>query len=367
MLTRAPDEILAAAGPLVLSRAWPRDRDHLVCEYADAGAGAVAAQWFADPRRLRAVAERIDGDVEVVAAAGVLLQRGGADRRLPALRSLVGAPGAVLVAHRPERRAVVRRSGTYTKVVRPERAAAVRERLARVAACAAGVFRTPALRAWDEQRGLVVCDALAGCSLHALGASPEAAAGWERAGRALARLHDGPLDGLPAHTAGAEAALVRARLADAAAFGVLPPVDPARALAPLVGAAGAPLGLLHRDLHDKQLLHEPGEPIGLLDVDTLAVGERALDLANLLVHLELRVRQGRLPADFARTAAARFVQAYSPDPATCARIGPYATAARLRLAAVYAFRPRWRTLARGLLAGSASTTDVSTWRAGIVQ
>ncbi|WP_396134697.1 phosphotransferase [Cellulomonas sp. ATA003] len=49
---------------------------------------------------------------------------------------------------------------------------------------------------------------------------------------------------------------------------------------------------VHRDLHDKQLLVDGSGGIGLLDFDLAAAGEAALDLANLLVHLELRVHQG---------------------------------------------------------------------------
>ena len=104
--------------------------------------------------------------------------------------------------------------------------------------------------------------------------------------------------------------------------------------------------MLHRDLHDKQVV--VGAHIGLLDLDTLAVGERALDLANALAHLELRVDQGLMTAAAARVARRAFLEGADPDPETRERIPAHLGVARLRLAGVYAFRPRWRALARAL-------------------
>lgn len=355
MIDCAPDLLRCAGIDTVLSlrRAWPRDRGHLLCEYAAVGGETVAAQWFADPRRLRTVAGKTSGDTEIIEGCGVLLQRGGADRRLPALRPLL-AHGAALIVHRPERRAVVRHTvdgrTIYVKVTREGRAGELVERAALVATHASGAFRTPTLRSCDDPRGIVAVEELAGRSLFTLGASSESIEGWERAGRALGRLHDGPVTGLTTHRAADEAALTQRWLAHAAAFGLLPAVDTTRALAPLRDGRAAPAGLLHRDLHDKQLLHQPGSPIGLLDVDTLAVGERALDIANLLVHIELRTRQQRLGAADARRAREVLLDAYRPDERTRRRLDAYAAASRLRLAAVYAFRPRWRALARDLLA-----------------
>ena len=113
---------------LRLRRAWPRGPGHLLLEYRD-GDSSVAGQWFADSDRLRAVAEqtaRVSPEgVRSCAGAGVLLQRRGADRRLPALTDALADGAATLVVHRPERRAVVRRTRssatTYVKMVRPGR------------------------------------------------------------------------------------------------------------------------------------------------------------------------------------------------------------------------------------------------------
>ena len=121
-------------------------------------------------------------------------------------------------------------------------------------------------------------------------------------------------------------------------------------------------GLLHRDLHDKQVLiadgaHRPG----LLDLDTAAWGEPALDVANLLAHLDLRVRQDLLTPWRAGAAREAFVGALAHDRQTRDRVEAYLVAARLRLSAVYALRPRWQAMARGLFddvlaAGSGART-----------
>ncbi len=107
--------------------------------------------------------------------------------------------------------------------------------------------------------------------------------------------------------------------------------------------------LIHRDLHDKQILVDDDGVVGLLDLDTLAIGDPALDVANLLAHLELRVLQGQGSLDGARVAADAFLEGYRPAPELMERVVTYVATSRLRLACVYAFRPRWADLAGRLL------------------
>jgi aminoglycoside phosphotransferase (APT) family kinase protein len=90
---------------------------------------------------------------------------------------------------------------------------------------------------------------------------------------------------------------------------------------------------------------------GLLDFDTLAVGEAALDVANALVHFELRALQRLCLPEQARAATLEFLDAYGPGPEVRRRLDAYADATRLRLACVYAFRPLSSTLP-ALLLGS---------------
>jgi aminoglycoside phosphotransferase (APT) family kinase protein len=99
------------------------------------------------------------------------------------------------------------------------------------------------------------------------------------------------------------------------------------------------LALIHRDFHDGQVVVDDTGEAGLLDLDTLTLGEPALDLANILVHLELGVLLGSWSDSVARMFANGLLDGYAPSEDTMRRITPYAAAARLRLVCVYAFRP----------------------------
>lgn len=88
----------------------------------------------------------------------------------------------------------------------------------------------------------------------------------------------------------------------------------------------------------------------MLDIDTLCVGEAALDLANVLVHLHLRGLQGLVPAAAAAQAAAALLDGYRPPAPVVARLDAYADAARPRLACVYGFRPAAAGCSEALLA-----------------
>ncbi|MBA3955439.1 MAG: hypothetical protein H0X58_02080 [Acidimicrobiia bacterium] len=350
---------------LHLRRAWPRQPGHLLLEYADGGA-SVAGQWFADRGRLRTVAEQTaavapDG-VSCDAEAGVMLQRRGVDRRLPALAGIVADEEAALVVHRPERRAVVRRTRpgatTYLKVVRPGRALPATLELPGL--------RVPAVLASEPARGTVEYAELAGRTLHDLLGDAGLTAdvditlsrAFHGAGRAVRALHSAPPPpGLGDHGPDDEIAVTTRWVDHALAHGVLDGSDRAEAVdavAVLVREVGALVppftpALVHRDLHDKQILVAEEDDAGLLDLDTLAVGDQALDVANLLVHLELRALQGHCPADVAGAAGDAFLTGYGPDRALQERLGAYAATTRLRLACVYAFRPRWHHLAAELL------------------
>jgi aminoglycoside phosphotransferase (APT) family kinase protein len=322
---------------LQLRRAWPRDENHLLLE-AGRDASTVAGQWFASGQRAAEVARKTPGAEQL---GRVVLQPGGADRRLTGLRSLLDREAAELVAHRPERRAVVRlpsgpTSLTYAKVVRPTVLAAVAQT---THAAAALPVRTPAVLEVDEEVSAVVTAALPGRTLHDLLATPAAAAACRAAGRALAQLHRAPVpSGLPRHEDADERAVVRrwqqlAQLHGLAAAFALPEPD--------VGAATADqdeeLTLIHRDFHDKQVVVADDGEVGVLDFDLMALGSPLVDLANFLVHLELRVLQG-LVADAAplRTAV---LQGYGASDAQVSALPRYERVTWERLAAVYAFRP----------------------------
>lgn len=347
----------ASEAGLTLLRASPRGDGRLLVALGSPGddrSTEWAGQWFTDPGRATSVADRTragsrEGSVELL-DPHLLVQREGADRRLPELHRLVGRTGS-LVAHRPERRGVVRHhdGSRFTKVVPASRVAALAGAL-RTAATWDGV-RVPAVLDSDDVRGTVTLATLPGQTLHerlrAVGQDDAATLHDDAAavGAALARLHAVPpprgADRPPRHDVEAELRVTADWLVLAAEHAGLD-LDrsgllrgartQARALVP------TPPVVLHRDLHDKQLLLDRGE-VGVLDLDLISLGEAALDLANLLVHLELRAHQGLLPPSAVRPLADAVLEGYAPDDRTRAALPLHARLTRLRLAGVYAFRP----------------------------
>jgi hypothetical protein len=224
-----------AAGPARLARAWPRRDGSLAVELRDAHGAVLAGQWRADPDDVRGIARQTTaagpGGCAVVATAGgrwfVLQVR--ADRRLAGLGAALQRPGAALVGHRAEQRAVVRVHGAHVKVTRPQRTAA--------------------------------------------------------AGRAAAALHAAAVPaGTPVHGAAQETGVLERWPA------LLTPHAPALAGRVAARAAPVPRALLnapatapvplHRDLHDGQILVDANGDVALLDLDTLAAGEAALDVGQ---------------------------------------------------------------------------------------
>ncbi len=111
-----------------------------------------------------------------------------------------------------------------------------------------------------------------------------------------------------------------------------------------------PLVWSHSDLHDKQIYAVDSEArLGLLDFDEAARAEAAADPANLAVHLQLRLHQGRLSANRYRIALREVLAAAAELQVTPARFDAYATATRLRLGCLYSFRPPWGALAEDFL------------------
>lgn len=357
---------------LRLRRGWPRGTGHLLLQYVevdDSGRtlATVAGQWFADGDQFETVARQTAAAfpalVTTINDRGLMLQRGGADRRLRALTGILGHPESTLLVHRPERRAVVRRSGpaatTYLKVVRPDGRS---PELGAMPLEGLGGARTPVAIASDASTGTVECSALPGRALHELlgdaGVSQaETSAAFRATGAAVRGLHESPPPaGARHHDAASEAEVTDRWTKNSLAHGVLSPAEAAAARSALAdvhgrlaGLTAAASSLIHRDLHDKQILVDDHTGVGLLDLDTLAIGDPALDVANLFAHLQLRVLQGHATLDAAHVAADAFLEGYHPAPPLMERMVAYAAASRLRLACVYAFRPRWRGLAGQLL------------------
>lgn len=350
------------AGPtLRLRRAWPRSTDHVLLEYTggDTARHLRVGQWLADTHRLHGIAEATKatagaGSVTVLPMHGVMLHRHGVDRRLTGVPPLLADPAATLVVHRPERRAVLRldpSSGVRTerqwaKVVRPERLASLLSRSQRLGPLGSAVPRLVEVR---HDRGVTVWSDLPGTSLADMLGRPSLTATMAQVGVLIRRLHDivEPAPSEQVHTAGSERVhldgwMSRLRAFDPATYGSTRALymQTVALLRPGEGTGGR-LVTVHRDLHDGQLIVDHPD-IGLLDPDTLSVGEPELDLGNLYAHLRFAACAGRCDGTTADDAFAALLDAYGAERVDRERLHAYTAAALVRLIGVHAFRPPTR-------------------------
>ncbi|MHC5005292.1 MAG: phosphotransferase, partial [Planctomycetota bacterium] len=325
----------------------------------------VAGQWMSDRERLGEIAEQTRARAGAVAPAvldgaggAVLLQPGGADRALEALPQLVERDGAQLVAHRPELRAVVRLEGSprtfYAKVVRRSRLRRMLMTAWHLEDLAPRAFRIPDAIKADLRRGVITFAEMPGRALHERLAEADVDAMLRDTGAALRSLHDGqPPRHAPTHDAAAEVRVLRSWVEGVRELtdldGAALAATAARVERLLLDDAPAPTATVHRDFHDKQILIRTKGRVGLLDFDQLASGEPELDVANMLAHLELRHLQDRCTAAGTDAAGAGFLEGYGSADLAGRRLRAYFEATRLRLACVYACRPRWRAVARAIL------------------
>ena len=352
---------------LKLRRAQPRQAGWVSMELDTHDGEVCAGQWNDDTaevaRLMSIVRARFGADqVDVRSRGRLLVLYSGADRRLPTLSRLLRRPDAVLVAHRPERRAVVR-LGTeqYAKVVRPGRTAEVVTPLRLVRP--EGV-RVPEVTSVDDDRGVVTVTTVPGRTLLEVASDPCTDEGHlvgdvVEVGAAVRRLHaHTSVLSRGSHDGAAEVAAARRWLAAASDHGLLDPP----AWEPLLERAASTLpsppprsALLHRDLHDKQVVLAPRERVGLLDLDLASRGDPAIDVANLLTHLDLRARQGACDQGRALHCSTALLEGYAPDEALLRRLPSYVGLTRLRLAGVYSFRPTRPGLVGELLEAAAGT------------
>ena len=348
------DDVLADLGAagVALRRAWPRSGEHLLLDLDDLECRddlghcvdqRVAGQWFAD---LEVAKEAASGTEGACRRGRVVLQPGGADRRLTGLSTLVRRPDSRLIAHRPERRAVVALDGgaRFAKLVPRRRLGGLRHAALRADRLP---IRTPHVLP-DHAERMLVTAALPGTPLSELLRGPRAEEALRAVGAALARLHRCPAPaGATVHGPQDEVAVTTrwedwARTYQLPVRAPEPRVPEPRASEPPTPAAPS-LRVIHRDLHDGQLLLTSGpegrlqaDGVGLLDFDLVAAGDPALDLANLIEHLLLRERQ-RVLAD-AESAVKALLDGYCPDEDVLGRVIPYRSLTARRLGALYCFR-----------------------------
>ena len=346
-----PDAVTIDGQDWTVRRAWP------------AGDGRIAWEAMLPDYGIR---------VGYIDDHGVKVLDADRDPKLPGLAGVL-AEGGRLVSHRPGKRAVVRLpDGSFAKCVRDGKASGVLAGQRRAAGFLPGFALPQVLR---SDSSTVVLGVVPGVELHepaGLGA------GWSRAWTesldawAQAGSHQSPmvrLPSMPIHDAAAEvevlqtwrerarpvlesaeSARTQSQVQTQSLFQTQPLLSEVDELIAEVtaelddGAASArerSIGLIHRDLHDKQIMWDPIAGPGLLDVDTACLGERALDLGNLRAHARWRTEQGLwTPAEAAAVIneIARVASVAGIEPG---RVSVFERATLIRLACVYAFRPRW--------------------------
>lgn len=382
MITRVPEELNDRSGHrMTVHRAWPRDGGRLIFEASETAGGRIRA-----------------GSID--ATGGVRIAPYGED---PVLTGLTSATySGKLLVHRYKRRAVIRHGALFTKLLPPGKSAkvAASHRLVSALAARTGLV-VPDVVA--QESGGVTISAVPGISLHELGSAVQTLpdrrsqsqedwlsawtlfslrwplfaasardSGLSNGGRSTheslltdgaGSAHEGlsaPGPGLAEYSARDECATLALWVTRATAFGVLPGSADrlqrmaAQAAAQLLAREDERRVLSHRDLHDKQLIYNAEmRSIGLIDCDTLALAEPALDLANLLAHIGFRQAQGVFtPAAAAVAAKAVRATADAMD-VPQSRLDAYAASTRLRLACIYAFRPPYRRIAGEWLAEQA--------------
>ncbi|MCI2956218.1 hypothetical protein MN032_00830 [Agromyces atrinae] len=301
----------------------------------------------------------------------VEIETGLHDRRLPSLADW--ATRGEIVSWRRGRRAVVRVGDEYVKIVRPAAASSVVAAHVSAETFRRGFAVPEVIGSGDEQeQGVVRLSRLPGRTLCELGADTRLddavverawnawAEGWERVLGSGAGTVAGSGSGAGSapgrrHTGADECAVLQRWVGDAAGFArdgddLRRRAD--RLTEQLGDDSGATFVASHRDLHDKQVLVADDGRVGLLDLDTATEAEPALDLGNLRAHVAWRGVQNRLSAAravIARGAIDRVARSAGID---AERLDVYEAATRMRLGAVYVFRPAWRDAALTWLDGA---------------
>lgn len=263
-----------------------------------------------------------------------------------------GEPGLELVSWRPGRRLVLRRSHDAGdrlvkgfRSARWEVAAAAVERVGSALEAGEG-FLVPRIVEKNADLAAYEADWI---PLERLTVAATSSDAFGRVGRALRDLQARvPTNGLETHGRVEELAVLdRAARRARAALGELPAGWKAARLRveAVLPPDGEPVAV-HRDLHDGQILAGEGR-VALIDLDGLAAGPPLLDVANLTAHLELRALQGQEGADgHAAEVCGRALLAAveARDGEELSVLRSYQATTFLRLALLYALRPRWAPL-----------------------
>lgn len=186
-------------------------------------------------------------------------------------------------AYRAGRRAVIEASGKsqriFLKVVRPAATAALQE----THASFADQVPVPHTFGWSGELGIVALQAMAGRTLRAAltTRSSRVPSGADLV--ALLDLFPAPDESATSVAGPHRRAPDHARLLNAVAPDLAPRIE--AIVGRLASVPDEPRTAVHGDFHSSQILIEGKDVVGLVDVDTAGVGERANDLAGVLGHL----------------------------------------------------------------------------------
>lgn len=271
-----------------------------------------------------------------------------------------------LLGYRPERRAVFRvralhADGSSSRAVWKFYRRGQAERVAGVAAALRPALHDSGFLTWPEaispEDGAIAYALRDGETLHRL-----TEAGWASesdyaaAGELLRRLHSadtGAVRGaLPVFTGEDEVAIVERwrramKKGGLEASGVLG--KGVARLGELLPDCPRPSCPVHRDFYQKQLLVHPWtREMALIDIDTIAMGPPEVDLANMLVHIDLAVVSGQIREEEGSNFGQAFLCGYGLMSGAGRGLGFFEYSTALRLLALAETGPEAATLGPGL-------------------
>lgn len=287
----------------------------------------------------------------------------GQDAKIPLVKNLKDrgfASAHTIISYRPGRRIVLDCTGGtqagIIKAYKKRKTALAAEKYKLVqAACASGGFDIPDLIQTNTNDEYLLIEKRVGC---APVIDTDAVETWSQIGACLRRFQQSGIgDDLQAFNHLEELEVLNER---ARRLLLCTPALPngwlegrQRLQEATMYLPSAKTGLAHRDLHDRQFIVSD-ETISLLDFDLVCLADVALDAANLLVHMKLRILQaGHDDEETAlRACSDAFISGLDrqDEPGFVSRLYFYQGSTYYRLALLYAIRPRWAHLTDRLIA-----------------
>lgn len=271
------------------------------------------------------------------------------DGVLSALKTFEGK--GQIVAWRPGQRAVVRLEESPPRFVKLGKPKKIRHAVDLLRALEGPepnpAVRLPRVLQDSAEQGWMILDNVPGRSLHERLRLGEAIP-WRTLARGLRAFHCHPareaIEISPPEDLDVWRSRVRSAFPDLSAT-----VDAAFARVPV--AAPGQDALIHRDLHDKNVMLGDDHDCGLIDIEGARRGAVERDLGNLLAHFELRRFQWRLAPSKPSAWGDHLLDAYEDVGGTVDHdaVKREKTRALFRLGCVYSFRRPWSKMAAALL------------------